>query len=103
MTRKKLASVGFLEAETACDSKVLHDAKSLQGTTPVLLCTPKVILQYYNVLLRTTLYYKVLLHYYSKLLLQYYSVLLRTQASLHPTCPFSFLEKSHKPGWLSPP
>ena len=71
---------------------------SNQGTTPVLLCTAKYLLQYYSqyysvlqsttpVLLSTTQYYNVLLQYYSVLqsitlyckgLLQYYSVLQST-------------------------
>ena len=74
------------------------------GTTPVLICTTKnynVLLQtptFYSVLQRTTptLYYKVLIQYYSvlrsttlycKVLLQYYSELHSTTPVLQNTTP----------------
>ena len=62
-------------------SRDVASCEVICGTTPVLLCTKKtynVLLQYYsNVLLRTTTYYSSVTLYY-KVLLQYYSVLQST-------------------------
>ena len=65
MTRTKLASVGFVAAKTACDSKIdttLSLYQLLLQYYSVLQSTTSVLRQYDNALLRTTLYYKVLLH-----------------------------------------